>query len=318
LKKLKITLTFFLIILNSCDNRIDEMISQNCIFEMCDEWFLYTKDSTKLFVREFGVGDTIIVIHGGWGAEHSYLIDAFVNFADKYHFLFYDQRGSLRSPCADSLISFVKHIDDIEQIRNELGIKKIKLIGHSMGGFLAMSYFEKYPENVEKLVLIASPSAKSSIYDLTEGISESTLKRWKRQEVMDTLSANGLNKDKKSLRESGLYHRITFAAINLYDIKNWRKVKGCFYYNETSGIMSGLTTPEEWDYCELVEKTNIPITFIYGDDDYITLSRNEEWMLPLCNVELKIIKNAGHLCWIDQPEIFKTYILSALENIKKD
>ncbi len=39
---------------------------------------------------------------------------------DKYHFIFYDQRGSLRSPVPDSLISYENHIEDLELLRKEL------------------------------------------------------------------------------------------------------------------------------------------------------------------------------------------------------
>ena len=79
-------------------------------YDLRDEWRLYTDDGTSLFVREFGQGDTVLVLHGGWGAEHSYLIDPFIKLANKYHFIFYDQRGSLRSQCPDSLISVDNHI----------------------------------------------------------------------------------------------------------------------------------------------------------------------------------------------------------------
>jgi proline-specific peptidase len=303
-------LIFFLVILSGCSNRNDEITS-----EMWDEWTLHTNDGINLFIREFGNGDTIIVLHGGWGVEHSYLLDAFSNIADKYHFVFYDQRGSLRSPCSDTLISVAKHIDDVEQIRKELSIEKVVLIGHSMGGFLGMSYLEKYPENVRGLILIASPAAKSSVYDLTEGITKSALKRWERQEVLDTLSANGLELNNKNLtsKQRGLWHRITFSAINMHYIRNWRKMKGCFYFNQMANQMAGLTMPEVWDFTKIIEKVDIPITIICGNDDYLPLSWQKEWISSVPNMELKIIENAGHMVWIDQAEVFKTYILSALE-----
>ena len=58
------------------------------------EWYLPTSDGCRLFVQEFGHGkETIIVLHGGWGAEHSYLLDAFEGVDRHYHLVFYDQRG---------------------------------------------------------------------------------------------------------------------------------------------------------------------------------------------------------------------------------
>ena len=46
---------------------------------------------------EFGTGkDTVLVLHGGFGAEHSYMLTALRPLEKQYHFVLYDQRGSLR------------------------------------------------------------------------------------------------------------------------------------------------------------------------------------------------------------------------------
>src|SRR5690554_1304106 len=87
----------------------------------------------------------LLVVHGGWGAEHDYLTDAFHGLESQYRLIFYDQRGSLRSPCPDSLVSVEQHIADLEALRAELAIDAPVIIGHSMGTFLAMSYLERHP-----------------------------------------------------------------------------------------------------------------------------------------------------------------------------
>lgn len=65
----------------------------------CEEpaWDLNVDSIVQLFVKEVVKGDTIFVVHGGFGAEHSYLITALKDIFSEYHFVFYDQRGSLRS-----------------------------------------------------------------------------------------------------------------------------------------------------------------------------------------------------------------------------
>lgn len=287
--------------------------------EYWDEWRLKTEDGASLFVREFGTGDTVIILHGGWGAEHSYLIEAFAPFAGKYHFVFYDQRGSLRSKCPDSLISVDNHIEDVERIRKATGQQKILLIGHSMGGFLAMSYLKKYPDNVKGLILISSVPAKGNIKQLTEDIQGPALKRWERPEVTDTLKANGLTiKDWSTYKgkRSGTTHRITFAALNLHHVKHWRKLQGEFDWNQSSAAIAALSGPQEWDFTGDIKKTRLPVTIINGDDDYLPISYHKEWIPGVPNAELKPIKDAGHLCWLDQPEVFGQLLLEALEKYK--
>lgn len=59
-----------------------------------EDWYLETSDGTDLYVVEFGAaaapGDTVVVLHGGWGAEHSYLRSAVEPLANQYHFVLYD------------------------------------------------------------------------------------------------------------------------------------------------------------------------------------------------------------------------------------
>jgi proline-specific peptidase len=305
------------LILSACYNKNDAISNTDYTFaENWDEWQLHTSDGVNLFVREIGVGESVIVLHGGWGAEHSYLLDAFTNIADKYHFVFYDQRGSLRSPCSDTLISVAKHIEDVEELRKELGLEKVILVGHSMGGFLGMSYLEKYPENVKGLVLISTipASPEGLTQDDFVNMNVNALKRWERQEIIDTLGANGLaiSGDFTS-RQHGTWHRITQAALNTHNVKNWRKMRSCFYYNQTAATAAGLTMAGEWDFTKIIEKMNIPVTVIHGDDDFMPLDWHKGWTSNISNVELKVIENAGHNIWIDQPDIFKSYILSALK-----
>jgi predicted alpha/beta-fold hydrolase len=121
-----------------------------------EEWYLFTPDKINLYLYEFGKGDTILVLHGGFGAEHSYMVEALKPLEKKFHFVLFDQRGSLRSPAPDSVLTFDKLLDDVETIRMALKLKKVKLVAHSMGTRIAMAYANKFPQNVESLVLVSS------------------------------------------------------------------------------------------------------------------------------------------------------------------
>ncbi len=128
------------------------------------DWFLSTGDwqnDPQIYVCEFGSGaDTVVMLHGGWGGDYTGLLTAVANLGDQFHFIFYDQRGSLHSPFPDSLISFENHIEDLERLRKELRISKLNLVGHSMGAVLASAYATKYPAHIRRLVLLAPAGLK--------------------------------------------------------------------------------------------------------------------------------------------------------------
>jgi pimeloyl-ACP methyl ester carboxylesterase len=128
-----------------------------------NQWYMNTLDAdgAKLshYIAEHGVeskpGNTVIVLHGGWGSEHSYLVPVIKPLADQYRFVLYDQRGSLRSPATPpAKITYANLIEDLEQLRQRLGLEKVTLMAHSMGNMLAYGYLRAHPERVAGLVLL--------------------------------------------------------------------------------------------------------------------------------------------------------------------
>jgi len=98
------------------------------------EWTFEVEPDCRLYVREYGAEDAEpwIVVHGGFGAEHSYLLDAFAGLEREVRLIFYDQRGSLRSRCPVELVNIDAHVRDIERLRMAMGLEQINLVGHSM------------------------------------------------------------------------------------------------------------------------------------------------------------------------------------------
>ena len=128
-----------------------------------NQWYMNTEDAdgTKLqhYIAEYGIeskpGNTIIVLHGGWGAEHSYLVPAIKPLADEYRFVLYDQRGSLRSPAVPpAKITYDALVEDLDQLRQRLGLEKVTLMAHSMGNMLAYGYLRAHPERVAGMILV--------------------------------------------------------------------------------------------------------------------------------------------------------------------
>ena len=129
----------------------------------CNQWYMNTTDADGAelshYVAEYGVeakpGNTVIVLHGGWGAEHSYLVPAIRPLADQWRFVLYDQRGSLRSPATPpAKVTYANLIEDLEQLRRRLGLEKVTLMAHSMGNMLAYGYLREHPDRVAGLVLV--------------------------------------------------------------------------------------------------------------------------------------------------------------------
>ncbi|WP_017733732.1 alpha/beta fold hydrolase [Nafulsella turpanensis] len=286
------------------------------------EWYLRTADGCSLFVKEYGRGaDTLVILHGGWGAEHSYLLNAMKGLDDDYHLVFYDQRGSLRSACPDSLVSVQNHINDLEELRKELNLGKLNLVGHSVGTTLAMAYLDAHPDKVRGLVLVSVSAPRSPTTPEEKRLIEKqrqAKKAWfEREEVMSTLKEHGLDKpmDEMSDKELSYYYRIMFAGANLYDMDKWKLDKGGFaFFNSSAGRKAKESMPPDYNYMPALSRHNCPVWMLEGSHDFgpLTVEYHRLWSGKIPNIHLVEIDKAGHSIWIDQPVDFQKALKTAL------
>jgi proline iminopeptidase len=110
----------------------------------------------EIYVAEYGnpKGIPVVVLHGGPGAGISPTMSRFHDPA-VYHMVTFDQRGCGRStPYAELEENTTWHlVDDIETIRQHLGIDKWQVFGGSWGSTLALAYAETHPDRVTSLVV---------------------------------------------------------------------------------------------------------------------------------------------------------------------
>jgi len=279
------------------------------------EWSLRVDGSCRIYVREFGdpASDSWIILHGGWGAEHSYLLDAFKGLEDERHLIFYDQRGSLRSPCDESDISVQAHVDDLDALREALNLESVNIVGHSIGGFLAARYLEQHPERVSQLILMAPARLKQPLNEDEETIAvprnEAVEKLQQRPEVEETARAHGLWVDdirELGPRERTLQWRLNFASVNIYQMDRWHLLRGGdVYYSQSAGNAAGQTMGDElpYDFTDLLRQHDFPVSLIVGERDYVDWDArlNRYWFDDDERVELIALAEAGHNLWLDRP-----------------
>ena len=97
------------------------------------------------------------VIHGGPGGDHSDLKAAFKPLSESMQLVFFDHRGQGRSAPGDpALYNLDENVQDMETLRQHLGLGAIVCIGTSYGGMVAMAHAARYPASVSHLVLIVT------------------------------------------------------------------------------------------------------------------------------------------------------------------
>jgi len=288
-----------------------------------DQWYLQRPKSDtakpetfEIFVQEYGAGNPVVVLHGGFGAELSYMKPLMLPFSTSRRVVFYDQRGSLRSPCSDCTFGLAAHVADLEALRVAMGRERIDIVGHSMGTLIAQEYTRLYPSHVGKLVLVGPIVAKAEdgkaymakVSAAGQGLSERSIVTELQAKLGITEGAN------LSGRQPGDAWKIRFSAVNLYDPTHWRRMEGGrALFNKAVAGASDLQ--ESWNYEPVLAALKTPVQIILGDTDYVDMG-GAYWKAlaakPGSNVRLHFIERAGHGGWFERADAFAQAMEEAL------
>src|SRR5579863_3147714 len=97
------------------------------------------------------------VIHGGPGGDHSSFKGPLTPLAERMQLVYFDHRGQGRSARGDpATYTLDENVEDMEALRQHLGLGPIVSIGTSYGGMVAMTHAARYPDAVSHLVLIVT------------------------------------------------------------------------------------------------------------------------------------------------------------------
>ncbi len=105
-----------------------------------------------------GSGPLLVVTSPGWGIGSPYLKQGLEPLLKNFKIIFVTTRGSGRSSRPDntSHMGSAHMADDIEQLRQYLGLPAIDLFGHSNGGAIAIAYAQRYGAHLRRLILTSS------------------------------------------------------------------------------------------------------------------------------------------------------------------
>lgn len=122
-----------------------------------------SSNGLKLYYETEGVGKPMVLLNGGPGFSHEYMKGLRALSTDAL-LVYFDQRGTGKSDKAPAQTYTVDaNVEDLEQLRQQLGLDSFILLGHSWGGMLAQAYVLKYPAHVSKLVLANTFSCTQDI-----------------------------------------------------------------------------------------------------------------------------------------------------------
>lgn len=115
----------------------------------------------------------LFLLHGGPGGDHSSFKTSHAALRDVAQLVFVDHRGNGRSAKGDpATYTLDNNIDDLDALREHLGLERICVLGSSYGGMVAQGYAIRYPERVSNLVLVCTAPSYRFLEDAKRFIAE--------------------------------------------------------------------------------------------------------------------------------------------------
>lgn len=117
--------------------------------------------NTSIQYTDTGKGKAIVFLHGFLEDMHLW-DDTIADFSSKYRVITLDLLGHGASDCIGYVHSMEDQADMLHALLSYLKLRKVVLIGHSMGGYISLAFAELYPDNVKALIMVNSTSRADS------------------------------------------------------------------------------------------------------------------------------------------------------------
>jgi len=248
--------------------------------------------------QEQGQGSTIVLLHGFCGSS-AYWERLAPLLSSKYCVVMPDLRGHAASDAPAGPYTIEQMADDIAALMEQKGVSKYTLLGHSLGGYIALSLAERYSSRLNGFGLI-----HSTPYPDSEEAKEKRLK------AVEKIQDEGI----KSFID-GLVPGL-FAQEHLQTMEqDVNRAKEIGYLTPPQGAQgASLAMRERVDRREVLTQSALPILLVAGENDGV-IPMERTFTADGDRVTKAVIKGAGHMGMYEAPDQLAAVIRDFMRNL---
>ena len=263
----------------------------------------------------------LVVLHGGPGIPHEYLDPLAALAHDGRAIVFYDQLGCgdsthLHDPSLWTVDLFVEQLDDL---RRQLGLERVHVLGQSWGGMLALDYALRRPPGLASLVLAdTSPSMPAWIRETAR------LRTGLPQDVQDVLDSHEEDGDLAS--EEYQTALMAFYERHVCRVRPWPEfVQRAFARMEEDpevystmwgqNEFNATGTLRTWDVTGRLWEIDTPTLVLCGRHDEATPALAELLRDGIAGAQLHVFEQSSHFPHVEEPATFLAVVDAFLNRV---
>lgn len=265
-----------------------------------------TTTETPLYWVSYGKtgAPRLLVLHGGPGADHQYLLPQMLHLGEKFDLLFYDQRGGGKSRSDARIpVTWKTHVEDLHAVTREFGLDPLSIVGYSWGGMLGLLYTIEQRKNPHLLA-----SYRMALIDPAPLTNE--YRRQFESEFARRQASPEIQKLRDELAESGLreqdpeaYRQRAFELGVAGYFSDPRKATNLTPFRVVARVQQSVwESLGDFDLIRDVKGIRIPSIIIHGRDDPIPLASSSEAARAL-ETNLVVLDECGHVPYVEQPSM---------------
>ena len=240
-----------------------------------------------------GEGQPLVILHGLFGSLDNWLAHA-KKLSEYYQVILVDQRNHGHSDWSDKF-NYNILAQDLKELLDHLQLKKVLLLGHSMGGKTVIEFTQNYPEYIEKLIVV----------DI--GVKQYPMHH---QQILAGLNTIDLSLvHTRGEAEKIMKLHIDSIGVRQFLLKN-------LYWKDKGQLAWRMNIPVlEKQMINILAKLSdtpvfVPTLFIRGSlSNYILIEDFEDLEDIFNDIRIETIENAGHWVHAEAPEKFIETVL---------
>lgn len=245
----------------------------------------------------------LVLLHGGPGADHRYLLPQLLHLAREHDLLLYDQRGGGQSRTPNNApIGWRDHVADLAAVIEEFGIGAPTLVGYSWGALLAMLYAMEAQVDAslaapERLALI-SPAPVTA--DYRTAFDDNLRRRGMAPAIVaerEALMASGAReRDPEGYRQRIFELGVAGYFADPLEARDLTPFRVVGRVQQSTWESLG-----DFDVRPALERVRVPAVVVAGRDDPIPTASSVDAARAL-RAELVLLDQCGHVPYVEQPQ----------------